>query len=347
MRFNMCDTSGDPQTKETCARQGPSVESWTLYDDKSESGTDKVICIRCHFWPKGAAEWKRRPRHFQWPTERDISYIVNFGCHLVPIGHPLSTQKEMEWRILFSVAERTLAWSFNHVQMQCYAVMKIILKEFIKPKCSQENRVLCSYFIKTFLFWQYESKDIRFWCTDNFRECVRFLFIEFRKCLREGEIRHYFFRRFNLLSIKLTPEFQTELLRLFDIIIQRDVAIFKECRTLSSIWSKFEANEGKDNTNMSMALRNIRRTNIIRNDKCMMSMFTVFFDLFLDAPIKDVAAAVTQVEEISCKTSLKSLAIKFLFSVTNFFHCTTIPLNIQKTKTKIFTKYINYQEVLY
>ena len=209
-----------------------------------------MICIRCHFWPKGAVEWKRRLRHFQWPTERDISYIVNFGCHLVPIGHPLSTQKEMEWRISFSVAEKALVWSFNHVQMQCYAVMKIILKEFIKPNCSRENGVLCSYFIKTFLFWEYESVDVGFWCTDNFRECVRYLFIEFRECLRKGEIRHYFFRKFNLLSIKLKPEFQTELLRLFDIIIQRDVAIFKECRTLSSIWSKFEANKGKDNINM-------------------------------------------------------------------------------------------------
>ena len=120
----------------TRTRQGPSVETWTEYADKSKSGIDDVLSIHCEFWPIIASEWTQRPRHFSWPTSHDISSIINFGCHLVPVGHPHSDTKLMEWRISFSVAERTLVWSFNHVQMQCYAVMKIILKEFIKVRCS-------------------------------------------------------------------------------------------------------------------------------------------------------------------------------------------------------------------
>ena len=137
---------------ETHARQGPSVEHWTEYCDKPASGNDRVISIHCPFWPDGALEWIQRLRKFGWPMAHDISSIVDFGCHLVPVGHPNSPRNAMEWQISFSVAEKILVWSFNQVQMQCYAVMKILLKEFINVKCSPQNRVLCSCFIKTFLF---------------------------------------------------------------------------------------------------------------------------------------------------------------------------------------------------
>ena len=109
----------------TTARQGPSVETWSEYADKSESGTDYVLSIHCDCWPTTALEWTQRPRHFGWPTSHDVTSIIDFGCHLVPVGHPSSETKLMEWRISFSIAERTLVWSFNHIQIQCYAVMKL------------------------------------------------------------------------------------------------------------------------------------------------------------------------------------------------------------------------------
>ena len=157
----------------TFKRQGPSCDFWYENQNKSESGTDYVLSVHCQFWPNDASEWIRRQRHYGWPTSHDISTIVDFGCHLVPVGHPNSVTKTLEWRISFSVAERTLVWSFNHIQMQCYAVMKIILKEFIKKRCSTQNQILCSYFIKTFLFWKCEETNLNFWCKHNFREMYK------------------------------------------------------------------------------------------------------------------------------------------------------------------------------
>ena len=151
MQHNILNNSDFPQYQ-AVKRQGPSMEVWTHFCDTSESGTDSVFSIHCAFWPQEASEWVQRPRHFGWPTLQDISSITDFGFHLVPIGHPYSESKLMEWRLSFSLAERTLVWSFNHIQIQCYAVMKIILKEFIKVQCNPQNQVLCSYFIKTFLF---------------------------------------------------------------------------------------------------------------------------------------------------------------------------------------------------
>ena len=224
---------------QTVKRQGPSTEVWSQYCNKSKSGVDNVSSIHCVFWPKEATEWVQRSRQFGWPTSQDILSITDFGFHLVPIGHPHSEKKLMQWRISFSVAERTLVWSFNHIQMQCYAVMKIILKEFIKVRCNPQNQVLCSYFVKTFLFWKYETTELNFWREDNLRECIKYLLTESSKCIQEGVLKHYFIRRFNLFSVKLTRQAQTELLQLFDIVIQNDISILRECRTLHNIWSEF------------------------------------------------------------------------------------------------------------
>ena len=255
-------------------RQGPSVEQQY---SKVYEGTDLVPSIHCSFWPDVANEWSQRVRHYEWPTHSTISSIISFGFHLVPVGHPHSETKLTEWRISFSLAERSLVWSFNHVQLQCYAVMKIILKQFIKKKCSPQNQVLCSYFIKTYLFWKFETIDLNFWRVDNFRECITYLIIQFVNCIRDGIIRHYFIPDFNLLSVKLTREAQSELLQLFDIVIQYDVRILKECRTLRSVWSKFlSADE-----NQISVIHNAQRSNFLNNDYFMAHKVFKAAQLFL------------------------------------------------------------------
>ena len=178
------------QSTATGTRQEPSMELRLPHKDPSEPGYDQVLCIHCDFWPNDATEWVRRQRHFRWPTSNDISSIVDAGCHLVAVGHPNSDTKFTEWRLSFSIAERTLVWSFNHVQIQCNACMKLILKQFIKLKCSPPNQILCSYFIKTFLFWKYETTHLDFWCERNFKECLMYLLREFSQCINEGVIRH-------------------------------------------------------------------------------------------------------------------------------------------------------------
>ena len=284
-------------------RQGPSAEIWTQLADLSDSGTDNVFSIHCPLWPDECLEWVHRPRPFGWPSSQDISSIIDFGFHLVPIGHPYSDTKLMEWRISFSMPERTLVWSFNHVQIQCYAVMKIILKEFIKVKCNPQNQVLCSYFIKTFLFWKYETTELNFWRENNLRECIMYLLVEFSKCIREGLLRHYFIPRFNLLAVKLTPAAQTELLQLLDTIIQSDISILKECSTLQNVWSEFlQCRE-----NMYNIISRKKRENLLKNDVCMMEKFN---DLNMLNEPRNIHNTCSQVLALSSKTPLHTLVLK-------------------------------------
>ena len=259
--------------------QGPSVEVWSEYDDTSQSGRDNVPSILCKSWPTSASEWKNRPRHYGWPSQRDKEYIEHFGCHLVPVGHPLSARKSLEWRLSFSIAERTLVWSFNHTQLQCYAVMKLILKEYIKTKCSEKHKgVLCSYFIKTFLFWQFEATDPSFWQITNLSGCIMSLIREFYICVQSGVLRHYFIQRFNLFQIKLTPDAQTEILHIFGTVIETGISIIGQCCSLSGVCSNFFAI--RDRRHCAERTTKIRKRRILNEDEIIMIFIsTHMFDL--------------------------------------------------------------------
>ena len=316
--YNMLTTDnaqtsfGNPYTI-PIRRQGPSLEHWSPFPYESETGKDLVMSLHCTFWPHCASEWVQRPRRFGWPTSQDVSSVIEFGCHLVPVGHPHSETKLAEWRISFSLAERALVWSFNHVQMQCYAVMKLILKEFIKIKCSTQNFILCSYFIKTFLFWKYEATDLSFWSPENLRECIKVLLIEFSQCIRKGILQHYFIPTFNLLSVKLTQEAQVELLQLYDIAIQYDMNILRECKTLKSVWIAFlSANE-----NTGIVRSNLERKDMLKNDQYLIKELFNFFDNYdsgrVEFGIRQAPAPRTEVGKyltVYCKTPLKDFVIK-------------------------------------
>ena len=253
--------------------QGPSIESWSKYIlEISGPGTDSVPSIRCNFWPTSASEWTDRQRHCGWPSSREKERILSFGCHLVPVGHPMSPRKSVEWRLSFSIPEKFLVWSFNHTQLQCYAILKFILKEFVKINCSKKHAdVLCSYFIKTFLFWQFEKTDTSFWQPSNFRRCFMYLLNEFRRCIQCGVLRHYFIARFNLLEIKLTPGAQAELVHIFDVMIQNDMLVLGQCASLSGVWNK-----SRKTLTVKQIDSQIRKTikhRLISNDEGLISVF--------------------------------------------------------------------------
>ena len=174
-----------------------------------------------------------------------------------------------------------------------------------------------------FLFYQ-NIFILAVWITKHkvFRECVRYLMFEFFKCLREGIIRHYFFPKFNLLSVKLKPESQTEILQLLHIAIQSDIAIFKECRTLRPIWLEFQWIHDSNTF-----VHSIQGAIIPRNDECIMQRLhllnqTVFlcFAKFKAEPM-DFAQ---NVRNISCKTDFKLLVIKLLLSLTDVCHASSL-----------------------
>ena len=311
--------------RETRRIQGPSIETWEELAKTSES-VDKVPSILCKSWPTAAAEWKDRPRHYGWPSQKDRESIEAFGYHLVPVGHPLSTKRSLEWRLSFSIAERILVWSFNHTQIHCYAILKRILKEFVKTNCSEKHKdVLCSYFIKTFLFWQFEATDPLLWQTTNLAGCLMYLLHQFYICIDTGVLRHYFVPRFNLLHIKLTQDAQTELLYIFGKIEEIGMPLLRQCKSLSGVFSKFcNIREGTQNSEL---LTEICRRNVLHNDEFAMGLTTV--DLLNILPIKQdsipyetlLASLVRLANQGHLTTFLSDFVIRRLCSLILNYRC--------------------------
>ncbi|XP_071145078.1 uncharacterized protein [Mytilus edulis] len=125
--------------------------------DKDQA-IDKAFCVRCKYLPYNAMPWASRHGR-QWPPSFVIDRVVKYGCLLVPIGPKISSDNDTLWRISFSVAERLLVHSFNFTQLLCYGLLKLTLKRIINTN-DRVNDLLCSYFLKTALFWVSEEIDI-------------------------------------------------------------------------------------------------------------------------------------------------------------------------------------------
>lgn len=136
---------------------------------------DIAICFHSKSWITQAQQWITRSNN-SWPEYDVKQFIVPHGVLFVPKGVQGSTKEEYEWRISFSVGEKLLIYSFTHTQLLCYALMKILLKEVINTDLNCKE-LLCSYFLKTILFWICEELPITMWIPanliSNFMRCVK------------------------------------------------------------------------------------------------------------------------------------------------------------------------------
>ncbi|XP_060594382.1 uncharacterized protein LOC132748762 [Ruditapes philippinarum] len=150
-------------------------------------------------WPVVAEDWVRRERKHNWPSPAMINQIKALGINLVPVGHANSPNKELEWRLSFSKAERLLVWSFNSVQHICMSVMKHFFNSKITPKFPD---LFPTYFIKTAIFWMIEETDSCFWNQDNLLICLNALFDRLIIYLEEKKIDNYFIPADNMMDTK-------------------------------------------------------------------------------------------------------------------------------------------------
>ncbi|VDI49343.1 Hypothetical predicted protein [Mytilus galloprovincialis] len=149
-------------------------------------------------------QWAFRYRQ-QWPSNSTIDKIVEDGCLLVPIGPRTQPDCDVLWRLSFSMAEKQLIHSFNHTQLLCYGLLKLALKHIINTR-DQATGLLCSYFMKTALFWVSEEVDIdtfqlpeMFYC---FTLCIDKLILWVHNCF----CPNYFIPEHNMFLGKINSD---------------------------------------------------------------------------------------------------------------------------------------------
>ena len=130
---------------------------------------DNAYCLQCDIWPTNAQDCIRRIHQCGWPSHDTVLSIVSDGVLFVPIGAKQSIFENTEWRMSFSLAEKKLIHAMNHAQFLCYGLLKIFLKEAID--CNLEIKgLLCSYFLKTALFWEITTA-VNLWNPSSMLPC--------------------------------------------------------------------------------------------------------------------------------------------------------------------------------
>ncbi|KAH3734237.1 hypothetical protein DPMN_040676 [Dreissena polymorpha] len=111
---------------------------------------DGVWVVRCHC-PVILQRWAQRPR--LWPPQDVVDKVVSLGSVVTTVGFKGSINRYLEWRICFNMGEVELVNTLNIAQAKVFVILKMILKEVLKP----QNKEITSYVLKNVILWQAES----------------------------------------------------------------------------------------------------------------------------------------------------------------------------------------------
>ncbi|VDI80654.1 Hypothetical predicted protein [Mytilus galloprovincialis] len=158
----------------------------------------------------------------------------NGGVWFVPIGYKLSQNEDIEWRVTFGIAEKLLVYSFTHTQLLVYALLKIVLKDVIEQHLKLKE-LLCSYFLKTVVFWVSEEIAVTEWTPHNFENCFSECLKRLAYYVQHDILPHYFIKERNVLEQRITlPEWRN--LKTTIVELYKN---FPECLASSSFMSEF------------------------------------------------------------------------------------------------------------
>ena len=178
--------------------------------------SDFAKCFHSREWISPAHKWIKRPNNF-WPSSEIKSKIIDHGVLFVPIGCKGSKNEDIEWRFSFSVGEKLLIYSFTHVQLICYALMKILLKDVIDSDDDCKG-LLCSYYIKNIIFWVSEELPLSIWRAENLIFCFMGCFERLLYCVEYSMCPHYFIPGINMFENKIEGNEQQVLLGRLNIL---------------------------------------------------------------------------------------------------------------------------------
>uniref|UniRef100_K1R677 Uncharacterized protein C3orf59-like protein n=1 Tax=Magallana gigas TaxID=29159 RepID=K1R677_MAGGI len=193
---------------------------------------DTAHCFVCDFWPLSASSWINRCH--SWPDPEVVDDIVRNGCHFVAIGHPLGPHEKEEWRFSFSQAEQKCVYAMNHSQFLTYGLLKLFLKEVINQQSEETNKLLCSYHMKTTIFWAIQQNTLPHWCPQNllagFWVCFKLLL----KWVYKGICPNFFIPQNNLFLTKVHGSAQNRLFLQLHELYKKGLACLLQSSSIRS-----------------------------------------------------------------------------------------------------------------
>ena len=201
----------------------------------SDGVFDFAISLHGTEWPTIAKERILNSKSKRWLTDRVAEDLISDGCVYVPVGPRNSIDYSILWRISFAMAERKLVQSMTHAQILCYALMKIVLKEWI-DKHEATKDLLCSYFMKTCLFWLIEEtdNDENTWSATNLLHCFDLCLDKILCWVDQCNCPNYFIPENNMFVGKIHDKNKEPLLSVIKTIKQEGYKSLLKCESLGS-----------------------------------------------------------------------------------------------------------------
>ena len=209
----------------------------------SDGVFDFAISLRGNNWPAMAKERLMSccsQTCLPGPIKQDL---LSQGCVYVPVGPRNSSDYDKLWRISFALAERKLILRMNYTQMLCYALLKIVLKEFINQNDSTRE-LLCSYFMKTCLFWVIEGTDNNetLWSTSNLFKCFNLCMNKITGWVNDCVCPNYFLPQNNMFTGRIHDKNKSSLLDILHMITQ-DIQTLLKCESFDQMRQSTEETE--------------------------------------------------------------------------------------------------------
>ena len=190
---------------------------------------DYVPALRCQKWPDCAEEWLSRKRRHNWPDPVLLNKCRSSGCFFVQVGHPNSDEKDLQWRISFSLQERCLVTHFNSTQLKCFILLKLIKKGIIRPLVKEE--AITSYHCKTCMLYMIENTPAGFWRADNLLTCLCSCLKLILSWSETGVCPNYFIPAENIFDGRLNAQLRVRLCHVLQMILSSDFKFLLQLRS--------------------------------------------------------------------------------------------------------------------
>ena len=158
-------------------------------------------------WPNSAISFITRRRPNNWPSNSMLESIKSQGYDVALVGHHDSTNNDIQWRISFP-GEQNILLDLTDVQILCYALIKIILRENLN---TSQREVVSSFHIKHVMFWCVELCSCQ-WVYSNYFNCLNICLTKLIEMIQVRHIPHYIIEGRNLFNSKMTVNMSTEII---------------------------------------------------------------------------------------------------------------------------------------
>ncbi|XP_062618881.1 uncharacterized protein LOC134280488 [Saccostrea cucullata] len=122
----------------------------------------------------------------------------------------------------------------NHCQFLTYSLLKLFLTEIINNGVGDDDKLLCSYHIKTAIFWVIQQNTMPHWYPQNILGCFGVYFKLILKWVYEGVCPNFFIPDNNMFLSKIHGHKQVQLFDRLYGLYEKGLAVLLHSPSISS-----------------------------------------------------------------------------------------------------------------